>query len=417
MFYIIETENQLSRLHTDCTNCFINIIPLNDNFHPKLSETCLIYYKCPTSKGYLFAINHSEAFKLPLQSVLDYLTNKHERIYTLDKKSTKYLIGDELPIIDVNFMLPDILKEEVFNTPTHDYFYNKFFHLKNINSIIPISKHYEKQENIFNSISSCLGLTPNEYLNDDYTDVFYNIEKQGIGFDEKLLKKYFEFNWSNYSVSDGRIYGYFNLYNQTTRPTNAFNNINFSALNKDNGARETFTPTNDYFVEFDYSAYHPHIIAKIIGYEWKTNPYDEIPKEVMFQNLYGGIRKEHIHEPFFAKLNDYLDHKWDTFENEGELDLAMTKLRASQIENPNKNKILSYIIQSYETYYNVQTLKAVFDYLKDKQTKIVLYTYDSFLLDVSRKDGKKLLTDIKNMLENLGFPTKMKTGDNYGVLN
>ena len=200
MFYIIETEDQLSRLHTDCTNCFINIIQLNDNFHTKLSETCLIYYKCPTSKGYLFTINHSEAFKLPLQSVLNYLTKKHERIYTLDKKATKYLIGDELPIIDVNFMLPDVLKEEAFNTTTHDYFYNKFFHLKNINSIVPISKHYEKQENIFDNISGCLGLTSNEYLNDDYTDVFYNIEKQGIGFDEKLLKKYFEFNWSNYSV-------------------------------------------------------------------------------------------------------------------------------------------------------------------------------------------------------------------------
>ena len=417
MFYIIETEDQLSRLHTDCQNCFINIIPLNDNFHPKLSETCLIYYKCPTSKGYLFTINHSEAFKLPLQSVLDYLTKKHERIYTLDKKATKYLIGDELPIIDVNFMLPEALKEEAFNSTLHDHFYNKFFHLKNVNSIIPISKHYEKQENIFNNISWCLGLTPNEYLNNDYTDVFYNIEKQGIGFDEKLLKKHFEFGWADYSVSASRIYGYFNLYNQTTRPTNAFNNINFSALNKDNGARETFIPTNDYLVEFDYSAYHPRIIAKIIGYEWKTNPYDEIPKEVMFQNLYGGIRKEHIHEPFFAKLDEYLNHKWNEFTSDGALDLVMTKLPASRIENPTKNKLLSYIIQSYETYYNVKTLKAVFDYLKDKQTKIVLYTYDSFLLDVSRKDGKKLLADIKNILENLGFPTKMKTGDNYGVLN
>jgi len=417
MFYIIETEDQLSRLHTDCQNCFINIIPLNDNFHPKLSETCLIYYKCPTSKGYLFTINHSEAFKLPLQSVLDYLTKKHERIYTLDKKATKYLIGDKLPIIDVNFMLPEALKEEAFNSTLHDHFYNKFFHLKNVNSIIPISKHYEKQENIFNNISWCLGLTPNEYLNNDYTDVFYNIEKQGIGFDEKLLKKHFEFGWADYSVSASRIYGYFNLYNQTTRPTNAFNNINFSALNKDNGARETFTPINDYLVEFDYSAYHPRIIAKIIGYEWKTNPYDEIPKEVMFQNLYGGIRKEHIHEPFFAKLDEYLNHKWNEFTSDGALDLVMTKLPASRIENPTKNKLLSYIIQSYETYYNVKTLKAVFDYLKDKQTKIVLYTYDSFLLDVSRKDGKKLLADIKNILENLGFPTKMKTGDNYGVLN
>jgi hypothetical protein len=143
---------------------------------------------------------------------LNYLTKKHERIYTLDKKATKYLIGDELPIIDINFMLPNVLKEEAFNTTIHDYFYNKFFHLKNINSIVPIPKHYEKQENIFNSISSCLGLTPNEYLNNDYTDVFYNIEKQGIGFDEKLLRKYFEFNWATYSVNDGKIHGYFNLY-------------------------------------------------------------------------------------------------------------------------------------------------------------------------------------------------------------
>ena len=418
MFYIIETEDQLSRLHTDCTNCFINIIPLNDNFHPKLSEVCLVYYKCPTSKGYLFTINHSEAFKLSLKSVLEYITKHHERIYTLDKKATKYLIGDELPIIDINFMLPEALKEESFNTTLHDYFYNKFFHIKNINSIVPISKHYEKQENIFNHISSYLGLEPNKFLNDDYTDVFYNIEKSGVGFDDKLLKKHFEFNWAEYSVSDGRIYGYFNLYNQTTRPTNAFNNVNFSALNKDNGARETFTPTNDYLVEFDYSAYHPRIIAKLIDYTFESNPYDEISKEVMFQNLYGGIREEYKEYPFFAKLSDYLEHKWKQFNTSGYLTLAEGKLiPKASIENPTKNKILSYLIQSYETYYNVKTLVSIFELLKNKQTKLVLYTYDSFLFDVSRKDDKKLLTNIKNILELGGFPIKMKTGDHYNSLN
>ena len=96
------------------------------------------------------------------------------------------------------------------------------------------------------------------------------------------------------------------------------------------------------FVEFDYSAYHPRIIAKMIDYTFESgNPYDEIPKEVMFQNLYGGIRKEHIHEPFFAKLDNYLNHKWDEFTSDGALDLVMTKIPASRIENPNKNKILS----------------------------------------------------------------------------
>ena len=136
-----------------------------------------------------------------------------------------------------------------------------------------------------------------------------------------------------------------------------------------------------------------------------------------FANTVGTLSSASPFNLYQIARKNGLNHKWNEFTSDGALDLVMTKIPASRIENPNKNKILSYIIQSYETYYNVQTLKLVFDYLKDKQTKIVLYTYDSFLLDVSRKDGKKLLTDIKNMLENLGFPTKMKTGDNYGVLN
>ena len=67
------------------------------------------------------------------------------------------------------------------------------------------------------------------------------------------------------------------------------------------------------FVEFDYSAYHPRIIAKMIDYTFESgNPYDEIPKEVMFQNLYGGIRDEYAWFPFFNKLNAFLFEKYKT---------------------------------------------------------------------------------------------------------
>jgi hypothetical protein len=171
------------------------------------------------------------------------------------------------------------------------------------------------------------------------------------------------------------------------------------------------------FVEFDYSAYHPRIIAKAIGYEFEIDPYDEVPKEIMFQNLYGGIRDEYAWFPFFAKLSEWLDNQWTEFLDTNRLKLPWgTNIYKVRIENPNKNKILSYLIQAYETYYNTLTLERVLKLLDGKKTKIVLYTYDSILLDVAKEDVKTLLPLIKNELEADGFPTRMSVGENYGAL-
>ena len=54
--------------------------------------------------------------------------------------------------------------------------------------------------------------------------------------------------------------------------------------------------------------------------------------------------------------------------------------------------------------------------LEGKKTKIVLYTYDSILLDVAKEDIKVLLPKIKQELEADGFPTRMSIGENYGTL-
>ena len=40
----------------------------------------------------------------------------------------------------------------------------------------------------------------------------------------------------------------------------------------------------------------------MIGYTFEGEPYDEVPKEIMFQNIYGGIRDEYAWFPFFSKL-------------------------------------------------------------------------------------------------------------------
>tara|TARA_R110002049_G_scaffold227928_1_gene400142 strand:- start:485 stop:655 length:171 start_codon:yes stop_codon:yes gene_type:complete len=50
--------------------------------------------------------------------------------------------------------------------------------------------------------------------------------------------------------------------------------------------------------------------------------------------------------------------------------------------------------------------------LKGKKTKIVLYTYDSFLLDFS-KDEKELYELILNVFKKYKLKTKMSYGYNY----
>jgi hypothetical protein len=45
MFYIVETRQQLRNLHCSGDECYVNIIPLNDNYHPLLSSPSLIYFQ------------------------------------------------------------------------------------------------------------------------------------------------------------------------------------------------------------------------------------------------------------------------------------------------------------------------------------------------------------------------------------
>ena len=418
MFYIIETKEQLEQLGKPEHNaCFVNIITTNDNKHPLLTKPCLVYYN-DGEKGYILPIDHSEAFKLDWVTVTQFLSNI-EIVYVLDKKFHLYFLpGDNLQ--DFNFI--NYVDESQFDTKVHTDFNREKYYLNELNTLIPISKHYEKWENIYKHLVEKLYFSKlyvaNEFLNTKFTEVFHEIEKNGIGIDPRKFNKHFETTWKDNSIYGNTVYTQYNLYNLTTRPSNAFNGVNFAALPK-GAARESFEPNNYVFVEFDYSAYHPRIIGKMIGYTFEGDPYDEVPKEIMFQNIYGGIRDEYAWFPFFSKLNEWLDVRWKEFKSTQLNSLILpTGIAIPQvkIDNPNKNKILSYLIQAYETYYNTLTLERVLKLLKGKKTKIVLYTYDSILLDVAKEDIKTLLPKIKQELEADGFPTRMSVGENYGAL-
>ena len=76
-------------------------------------------------------------------------------------------------------------------------------------------------------------------------------------------------------------------------------------------------------------------------------------------------------------------------------------------------KLMNYMMQSLETSRNILILKEVLRYLKNKKSKIVLYTYDSITFDFSKEDGKETLEDIKNILEEgKKYPIKFKYSNN-----
>jgi hypothetical protein len=131
-------------------------------------------------------------------------------------------------------------------------------------------------------------------------------------------------------------------------------------------------------------------------------------KELTFKQLYGGVWSEYKNKPFFDKVDLYVDDLWDTYQYTGRI-TAANKIFKRNDENITPNKLFNYIIQSYETSNNVQLLKSVLDYLKDKKTKLVLYTYDAFLFDYNEEDGA-IFPEITKILE---YPVSIKQGTSY----
>ena len=59
-------------------------------------------------------------------------------------------------------------------------------------------------------------------------------------------------------------------------------------------------------------------------------------------------------------------------------------------------------------------MDGIFKVLENYNSKLVLYTYDSFLIDFNIKDGKSLIQDIKNVMK---YPVKIQFGANYDDMN
>lgn len=439
MYYIIETEDQLSKFSQyDFTNCYVDVIPSNDNCHPHIAEISLIYIKPFRSRmGFMLCLDHTEAFSLPKEAVMAFIEEKLGNIYAIDAKRFKSFFKRDSGVHCVKtakyISTGDILDETHYNTAAHSFFCQKYEFRSDINKIIPICKHFEKCERLVGDIKieeATFKSKAYKLYGQIATRLFSQIESNGIKIDNDVYLSHYSPKAPLMNDKDDKVYTHYNLFTATGRPSNAFNGVNYAAMKKSDGSRASFIPENDMFIEFDYQSYHIRILAYHIGYSFEDNDihthlakyyfgtteitreqYEE-SKGLTFKLLYTDSVKEEIDDiPFFKNVKKLKDSLWETYKNKGYIESFLSKRPIRGITS--KTQILPYVLQNFETERNIVILNDIIKYLQDKQTKLVLYNYDSFLFDYSKKDGKQALCDIQTLLQQDGYKTSCKYGPNY----
>ena len=416
MFWLVENKSQLDEFcYKGFKEAFVEIIPYSPFYHPTQTPICAIYVRpVQDVKGYILPIFHTEVQENLYEDQIYGLLKGLDKIYCRDKKEFLHYFPFK-HLVDITLTSPTYIQP----TQAHEFLYRKYPNRADVNILVPIVKHYEYCESLFEELEHLIDEPVNEFYNHKVSWMLYGIEQAGLTVDTALYEQCFE------QSTEGVVYTQYNFKTLTTRPSNTFNKINYAALNKENGCRKAFIARNSSLVELDIAAYHPTLLAKLVDYDFGGEDiyshFAEVygmdrqnAKILTLQQLYGGILPQYEDLEFFKKVKVYVDDLWEKFNNSGQVIVPISGycFKKDKLENMNPQKLLNYVIQNLETAYNVGILWDVFKIIKNKKTKLVLYTYDSFLLDWS-DDERNVLTEIQKIFKKYKLNIKVAHGISY----
>jgi hypothetical protein len=330
----------------------------------------------------------------------------------MNGKKILHWIGPDIidNLIDIRFY--DKSVDEPKDTQVSWYYDYIAKESRSANLIIPITIHKRRYDNLLDKIESFRDI-PYNYDYNDSLYVFYYLERTGLRVNLPIFKQiHTDVNFA-YNTSGNTIYTWYNLYTTTTRPSNTFNTIHFSALPHESGIRNAIVPEDDsILLEFDFRAYHMYILAELVGFEppenintylakqyFNTdNPTPEqytLSKGISYKAIYTES-KEYNHIEFIRLCKEYKEKLFKT--QDGDL----TKLR-----------VLAHKLQYLETQRNVKILKRVIEYISTTNSKVLLYTFDSILFNIPRTD-KHVISRLKSIIDSPSYPVKMSYGKDYG---
>ena len=295
-----------------------------------------------------------------------------------------------------------------------------------LNDCIPLMKWYE----LLQSIPDIQNRQSWYRIYSDSIKELGRLEGAGVKVEEEKFIDRFSFSPKN--IYEGKVYTKYNPYTTTGRPSNRHLNVNYSALNKSDGSRECFVSRFDggTLLQFDYESYHIRLIAKIVGYEFPkgetahqhlANLYGtdyETAKALTFKYLYGGLDSLAREIPFFQIVDKYIKEVYQKFVISGVLKTPLygREIHFTKIEGGTEQKVFNYLLQALETEVNYKKMSDILTEMSGMKSKLILYTYDAFLIDTHPMERDEILKLLPTIMEKGGFPVRIDEGINYNNL-
>ena len=376
-----------------------------------------IYYRTETDDG-IINFNHADASTLP-----------NFPIHKLCNENTLVLGNRYVQSVGLDYewvYFEEYGKPFNFSEWVETLFKGYRSDYNELNDCIPLMKWYE----LLKSIPDIQNRKSWYRIYSDSIKELGRLEGAGVKVEEEKFIDRFSFSPKN--IHNGKVYTKYNPYTTTGRPSNRHLNVNYSALNKSDGSRECFVSRFDggTLLQFDYESYHIRLIAKIVGYEFPkgetahqhlANLYRtdyETAKALTFKYLYGGLDSLAREIPFFQIVDKYIKEVYQKFVISGVLKTPLygREIHFTKIEGGTEQKVFNYLLQALETEVNYKKMSDILNEMSGMKSKLILYTYDAFLIDVHPMERDEILKLLPTIMEKGGFPVRIDEGINYNNL-
>lgn len=415
---LIENKNTLHSFVQSNPNIRL-LIPVwsSHRAHEFGTHLSFIYYRTETDDG-VINFNHVDASTLP-----------NFPIHKLCNENTLVLGNRYVQSIGLDYewvYFEEYGKPFNFSEWVETLFKGYRSDYNELNDCIPLMKWYE----LLQSIPDIQNRQSWYRIYSDSIKELGRLEGAGVKVEEEKFIDRFSFSPKN--IYEGRVYTKYNPYTTTGRPSNRHLNVNYSALNKSDGSRECFVSRWDggTLLQFDYESYHIRLIAKIVGYEFPkgetahqhlANLYGtdyETAKALTFKYLYGGLDSFAREIPFFQIVDKYIKEVYQKFVISGVLKTPLygREIHFTKIEGGTEQKVFNYLLQALETEVNYKKMSDILTQMSGMKSKLILYTYDAFLIDVHPMERDAILKLLPTIMEKGGFPVRIDEGINYNNL-
>ena len=415
---LIETNNALVEFYK--SNPKIDLmVPVWSSPKAHEYDTSISFaYLRTKDSDYIINFNHIDAGQCR-QATLSLFVNENTLVY-----GNRYIGSKGLDYEWVYF--EEYGKSFIFNEFADGVYKGYRSDFKYLNDCVPMMRWYE----LLKTIPLISEIKPWYRKYSDSIKILGRLEGAGVKVEEEKFIDRFHFN-KEY-LPNGFAYTKYNPYTITGRPSNRHLNVNWAAMNKSDGCRSNIVSRfkEGTLIQFDYESYHIRIIGKMVGYvfpegetahEHLAKYYGvttEESKALSFRYLYGGLDDFAKTIPFFQKVDEYVQSVYQKFVISGKLTTPLYKreIPFQRIEAANEQKVFNYLLQALETEINYTKIDDVLKWCDGRRSKMILYTYDAFLIDVHPQDRDNLLGELKTTLERGGFPVKSYEGTNYDNL-